>query len=169
LFAWCARDRVRLDGVWAQPSVTLVAIFVVLVRIPVALYLHLAHPHWSWLYLLDGNKIPRLTVVPILAVASGAILGGWYLGARVVRLVKEERYLLGGLAGTGAILLLITFLVRGRILQYGSYDQFHAGRSLPLGDVKLGYVLISVVVGMIASIALVGFELKRDGRRAASR
>jgi hypothetical protein len=168
LFAWCARERVKLDGVWSQPSVTLVAVFIGMIRLPVALYLHLAHPHWSWLYLVDAGKVPRLTIVPIVAVASGSVIGGWYLGARLVRMVKEK-ILLSGLAASGALLFLVTFLCRDRLMHYGSYEQFHAGNALPLGDVKLGYVLIAVVVGVIASVGFVSWELKRDGRRAASR
>ena len=139
-----------------------------MVRVPLALYLHLAHAHWSWLYLLDASQVPRLAIVPIVAAISGATLGGWYLGARLCRVVKEK-VLLGGLLSTAGLLLLVTFLCRNRLLHYGSYAQFHAGHALPLGEVKLGYVLIAAVVGLFASVGFVGYELKRDGRRAASR
>ena len=60
-------------------------------------------------------------------------------------------------------------LVRSRIFVAGSYETFRAGRALPLGDVKLGYVLVAVTIGLWGSIAYVGLELWRDGRRAASR
>jgi len=167
-FAWCARERIKLDGVWCQPSLTLVLLFVAITRAPVALYLHLAHPNWSWLYLVDASRIPRLAVVPILAVIAGATLGGWYAGARLVRVVKEK-VLVSGLWAIAALLTLITFLCRYRLLHYGSYRQFHAGHALPLGQVKLAYTLMAVVAGALVSVGFVGYELKRDGRRAASR
>ena len=84
-------------------------------------------------------------------------------------MLSKEKILLAGLAGSGALLLLVTFLVRSRLLHYGSYRQYHAGKSLPIGDVKLGYVLIALIAGLVASVSFVGWELKRDGRRAASR
>ena len=71
------------------------------------------------------------------------MVGGWYLGARLIRTGKREagrRYALaGGGAGRAAG---STALGWGRIGRYGTYGEFHDGRALALMDVKLGYVLV---------------------------
>lgn len=158
----------RVDGVWAQPAILFVAVFVALIRAPMALYLHVAHPDWSWLYLLDSRKVPGLLVVSVVAACAGATLGGYYGGVRLVRLGKE-RILLGVVAGLGLAVFLTILLLGGRLARYGSYAQFHAHRTLPLFDVKLGWVLLLLLIGLAVGTVLTSLELLRDGRRAAAR
>ena len=105
-----------------------------LIRAPMALYLHVAHPDWSWLYLIDSRKVPGLLVVSVIAACAGATLAGYYGGVRLVR-ADKVKVLLGAVGGLGLGLLLVLLLVGGRLARYGSYQQFHGGRALPLFDV----------------------------------
>jgi hypothetical protein len=168
-FAWCARARIATGGPWSQPSFTLVVLFIVIIAWPTTAYLYLAHPDWSWLYLVDAERVPRLFVVPMVALAAGAVAGGFYGGAVLLRRSRERRALPAALGGLQGAILLVAFLARGRLLSYGSYGDYHGGRALPLFDVKLGYVLIAVVVGTAAAAAFVALELWRDARRATAR
>lgn len=136
---------------------------------PTTAYLYLAHPDWSWLYLVDPDRVPRLVVVPLVAASAAAVGFGYWGAARMLALVPDRRALPGALAGLGALVLLLAFLARARLLHDGSYDEYHAGRALPLFDVKLGYALVAVAVGVIGATAFVAWELLRDGRRAHSR
>ena len=61
-------------------------------------------------------------------------------------------------AGGGAILLLATFLLWGRLGHYGSYAEFHQGRALDIMEVKLGYVMVAVAIGTVASASFVAPE-----------
>lgn len=160
----------RLDGVWAQPSITIVALFVAMILAPCAVYFYVAHPDWSWLYLVDAGQVPRLAIVTIIAAYAGAVLGGYAGGVRILRAGRDkERLLLYALGGGALLLGVLVFLFRARLARYGSYAEFQSGTTLPLGDVKLGYVLVAVIVGVIAAAGIVGWELWRDGRRAAAR
>jgi hypothetical protein len=169
-FALCARDRVRSGGPFASPAFGLVAIFVGVVLLPMTLYLYLAHPAWSWMYLIDPAGVPGLVLVTLLLAHGGAALGGWYLGARLIRAGKRyEQIAAYGLAGASAVLLLLVSLAWGRIGRYGSYDEFHDGRTLSLVEVKLGYVLVALLVGTAVAAGFVALELMRDSRRVRAR
>jgi hypothetical protein len=168
VFAWCARARIAAGGPWSQPSVTLVGLFAAIILTPATAYLYLAYPDWSWLYLVDPDHVPRLTVVPVMAAGAGALAAGWYFAARLLR-VARRRTLPALLAAVAGVALLVGLLLRGRLARYGSYGDFHAGRAVPLAEVKLGYALAAVLVGTGAAAVFVAWELWRDGRRVELR
>lgn len=167
-FGFCARERVKADGPWSQPAISLVLLFLVMIIVPGALYFYLAHPSWSWLYLFNPAKMPRVAVFTVLVGHAGALVGGYTLAGRLVR-AGQELPLRIGLASAVAVIVLIALLLRGRLLHYGTYAQWKAGQALPLMSVKLGYVLIAVLIGAGAAAAVVAIELLRDGRRAMAR
>jgi hypothetical protein len=170
-FAWCARSRIRhpQGGSWAQPSLALVGSFVAIVLAPAGAYLYLSHPAWSWLYLLDPDRVPRLVVVPIVAAVAACVGLGYWGGSRVLCVVADRRALPAALGLVAVLVALFAFIARNRLLTDGSYADFHAGRALPLFEVKLGYVLVAVIVGLAAAAAFVAWELVRDGRKAQTR
>jgi hypothetical protein len=167
-FAYCARDRVRTDGPFAFPAFPLLAAFTAIVVMPVALYLYLAHPSWSWMYLVDPGSVPGIAVVPMLTLHGGAIFTGWYGGARLLR-AGRERLLLYAVVAAPIVLLVTLALAWGRLGRYGSYGEFHDGRALALMEVKLGYVLIGLMIGIAAAAGFTGVELLRDSRRVRTR
>ena len=167
-FALCARDRLRADGLFAAPAFPLVAIFIAVVLTPIALYLYLAHPAWSWMYLVDPGDVPGLAIVPLLVLHGGFVVGGWYLAGRLLRTRREKQARYGLLAAAGVI-LLATALGWRRIGHYGSYQDFHAGHALDIFDVKLGYVLVGLFLGIGAASGYVALELVRDSRRVRTR
>jgi hypothetical protein len=159
---------VRADGLFAAPAFPLVAIFIAVVLTPIALYLYLAHPSWSWMYLVDPADVPGLAIVPLLVLHGGLVVAGWYLGGRLIRTGREKqaRY---GLLGAGLVVLLLSAIGWGRIGHYGSYRDFHGGRAIDLFDVKLGYVLVGLALGIGAAAGYVALELARDSRRVRTR
>jgi hypothetical protein len=167
-FGWCARERVRADGPWAQPAISLVLVFVGIVLAPCGLYFYLVHPAWAWLYLVDASKVPRFVAITVVVAQAGALILGYYGAAKLVR-SGRELILRFALPGAASVWLLLAILLRGRIGIYGSYAAFKEGYARPLMDVKLGYVLIAVVVGAGAAAAVVAYELSRDSKRAAAR
>ncbi len=168
VFALCARDRVRADGPFAAPAFLLVLTFVGLVLLPAGLYLYVAHPAWTWMYLVDPADVPSLAVVPMLALHGGALVGGYYAGGRLVR-ADRQKALLYALAGGGVVLALIVLLLRERLFSYGTYLDWQRNTALDLMDVKLGYVLIALIPGIGAAAGFVAQELFRDSRRVRTR
>lgn len=144
------------------------AIFIAVVLTPISLYLYLAHPAWSWMYLVDPEEVPGLAVVPLLVLHGGFVVGGWYLGGRLIRTNREKQARLG-LAGALLVVVLITAIAWGRIGHYGSYGDFHQGRAIDIFDVKLGYVMVGLALGIGAAAGYVALELTRDSRRVRTR
>jgi hypothetical protein len=168
LFAQCARERVRADGPFASPAFPLVMMFFGLIAMPTSLYLYWAHPAWSWMYLLDPRHVPAIMVVPVVVVQLGTLMGAWLLGAALIR-ADKDRVLLTALLGMVAVLAGLGLLLSERIGAYGSFQVFAAGAAVGLLEVKLGYVLIAILLGLGAAAAFVAVELLRDGRRARLR
>ena len=166
-FGYCARQRIRSDGIWAQPVVSIVGVFVGVALVPATLYLYSAHAAWSWLYLIDPERTTGFALVSVLAACVGAVGGGFYGAGKLLQREKDRLVLLV-LAGIAVVLLLSAFLLRERLFSYGSYADFHRGRALPLGAVKLGYVLIALLIGLVAAVSFVVWEILRDARRVGS-
>lgn len=140
-----------------------------MVLTPVTLYLYLAHPAWSWMYLFDPSDLPGLTVVALLAHA-GMLMAGWFAGARLVRAGKKrEQAARYALAGGVLVVLVAIGLAWGRVGRYGSFGEYDDGRALELMEVKLGYVLVALVAGVGIAAGFVGLELMRDSRRVRAR
>jgi hypothetical protein len=145
-----------------------VLLFLAMIVAPCTFYFYLAHPDWSWLYLVDSARVPRLAVVPVLAAQSAALIGAYYGACKLVKAGKEVALRLS-LPGYACVVLILMLILRARLTHYGTFAQFHGGRALPILDVKLGYVLIAVLIGIAAAAGVVAYELLRDGRRAAAR
>jgi len=167
-FAVCARERVRAEGAFAAPVFTLVVIFVCVVLTPMTLYLYLAHPAWTWMYMVDPAKVSAVAVLPLVVLHGGALIFGWLVGVRLIRMQKE-RIALISLVLCSITVLICVVATWGRIGNYGSYREFVGGRALAIMEVKLGYVLVAMVIGVFVAALYVVLELLRDSRRVRSR
>jgi len=96
------------------------------------------------------------------------VVVGWTIGARLVRAGKD-RAALYGLLGAAAVALLSVPICWRRLGAYGTHADYHGGVAHDLWDVKLGYVLVGLVIGVGAAAGYVGLELLRDSRRVRTR
>src|SRR5262249_7538255 len=158
---WCARARVRVEGPWPATTVLAVGIYAALIAVPCTAYLYLAEPDWALLYLVNAAHIPPIFVVPVVGFAVGALFAGFYGGARLVR-SAHARHHVRILIGAGVAILVAGVLLRGRLGTVGSSAAFRIGDALPLGAVKLGYVLVALVAGAGAAGGYTGWEIVRD-------
>lgn len=164
----CARERVRADGSFPTPPFLLVVMFVVAIRLPISIYLYWAHPAWSWLYLFDPTGFPDLLLFLIVLVQCGVLLAAWYLGAFFLQLSKD-RVVLSVIAGSTIAFVLLVVIFAGRLARYGTYEDFTNQETATLLEVKLGYVLIALILGVAAAASFVGMELVRNSRRVQVR
>lgn len=167
-FALVARDRIRADGPSAPPAFLLVAAHAAVVTLPVAFYFYAVQPAWTWHYLIDPAKVPALAILPLVVAHGLVVVGGWYLGAHLVRSERRRLhlYLLGavGLAVVVAVAILFPRLTAAST--YRGYQVGAIGRPM---SVELGWAVLVATVATIAAAAYVGFELARDGRRVRAR
>jgi hypothetical protein len=120
------------------------------------------------MYLVDPSSLPTLMILPILIAHAGGVLGGFYGGARLIR-AGRERAMRYGLAAAPLVVVALGWLTWGRIGRYGTYGEFHDGRALRLMEVKLGYVLLGVLLGVAAATTFTVLDLLRDSRRVRAR
>ena len=167
LFAACARRQFASGSPAFGPELAAVLSIEVLLVWPVTLYCLLVHPDWAWMYLrFDASHVSTGMVVMVLCAEAAALLTGYVGGWAMVRQQRMRlvNYALGAL---GLATLLFLALAHGRLLRYGSYEDYHAGRALPIGDVKLGWVLVVAILGVASAVALVGWTLYARGRGLA--
>ncbi|MCG8422191.1 MAG: hypothetical protein MJE77_30075 [Proteobacteria bacterium] len=168
LFVHCARDRIHVDGTVPMPAFLLVLMFVGAVQLPMAVYLYWVHPAWSWLYLVDPNRVPDLIVAVVILVQCGVLIAAWYVGAHLVQIGRER--LIPYLIGASTVLLLaLVIWFGGRLIRYGTYQDYQGGAASGLLEVKLGYVLIALVLGVGAAAGFVAVELGRNSRLVRAR
>jgi len=142
--------------------------FIGMILVPITFYLYVAHPSWAWMYLIDPDHIPGFAILPLVVAHAAMVAIGWYAGARLIEAKRDK--VVGYLALGGAFLTVLAVVLSwGRLGHYGTYREFHDGRSLPIMDVKLGYVLVALVFAIASSAGFMAVELVRDGRRAVSR
>ena len=120
------------------------------------------------MYLVDPVKVPGLSVVPLSAAHGSSLVFGWWLGGKLIARGRQRAAAYG--AAVAALLVaLAAVLMSGRLGRYGSFDEWTAGRSRDLMEVKLGYVLVAVLLGHAIAALYTAIELVRDSRRVRAR
>jgi hypothetical protein len=167
-FALIARDRIRADGPFAAPAFPLVALHAATVVAPVALYFYAVHPAWSWMYLVNPQKLAGVAVLPLMVGHGMLVIGGWYGTALLLR-----RGYLGALFYVaGALALLLLILVVGGIQRLSTatdYPGWQASQGTSLFAVQLGWAFVVSLMALFGSAIYIAIELGRDGRRVRSR
>lgn len=167
-FALCGRERIRIDGPFAPPAFWLVLIFAGVILVPLAFYLYIAHPAWTWMYAVDPEAVPSILLLPLLVGHGVVFVGGWLVGAKLVR-AHKTKHAFYGVLGTSLLLVVMVLVFWGRLGRYGTYQEFVDGRSLHLMEVKLGYVLIVILLGLGAAAVMTALQLVHDSRRATTK
>ncbi len=167
VFAACARVQFANGGTPWGRELAAVLSFEAIIVWPVALYFYLVHPAWSWMYLIDPARLPWGIVVLVMLAYVATLLGG-YLGGWALVKMQRERLLFAALAVIGVALIVFLIVARGRISHTGTYDEYHAGHALNLGEGKLGWALAATSTGVAIAVVLVGLTLWEQGKRSRS-
>jgi hypothetical protein len=168
LFARAGRDRIKADGPSAPPAVLLVLANAAIITLPVALYFYGVQPAWTWHYLVDPAKVPGLAIIPLVVVHGLVVVGGWYLGAALVRADKGRVHLYAlGAAALAAVISVAALFPR--LTAASSYRGYAAGVVARPMSVELGWAILVAAVATAAAGAYVVVELSRDSRRVRAR
>lgn len=122
--AACARTQFHSGALpWRGDLFAPVLTFSLLSVAPAAIYLYLAYPEWSWMYLVDPPRLPRGTglaaiVLTVLLAPIGYLLG--WLGLRLF----GPRGLYAQLGVVGAGLLAVLALGHRRLFYLARYEDF---------------------------------------------
>jgi hypothetical protein len=128
------------------------------------------YPAWMLVYLADPRSLPTIAWYPIflaVMIGSGA-LGAYWAHGYVARGQKRSALLLAlGMLGLWAVLFGITLK---RYLAIGTYDDYFAGRALPLSaqpNVIKDFNFVTVITA-VPLLSLLGFIIWRNKRPAAA-
>jgi hypothetical protein len=166
---FAASARVQFSGggsPWGRELAAIMS-FEAIIFWPVALYFILVHPAWAWMYLVDPSRLPFGVSVLVLVADVAALLGGYLLGWMLLR-SRRERLLYALLGLVGLALLIFLIMCRGRLMHSGTFDEYHAGHAIGVGESKIGWALAATSTGVGAAIVLVGFTLWEQGKRSRS-
>jgi len=139
-------------------------LFHVLFVTPSVIYLGLAFPDWSWLYLVEPRRLPFGTItLSVLATALaelGGYLGGWAL------LKARRRRELTLAVGLGTLTLIVVMLVlRERLSHAGTYAEYALGQAVPIAERKLSWALSIIGSGTVVGLVLAIRFLLEQGQR----
>lgn len=162
LAAWLASPELRGSPravVGLRGFAALVA-WAALVVTPWVFFLLARYTDWMLSYVVDGTRVPSaLSLVAALGNA-GVALGGFALGARMIRDHQPRSALVTAavLAGVGVLGCLI---LRERVWMVGTAVQFRGGFGLrALGASRLSAPLTVGVLGEAAAFAHLGYMLR---------
>lgn len=162
-FAGAARERVRAEGAFASPPLTLVLLHTGLVML-VAAYFYIVHKEWAWHYWVDPRRVPLLATLPLVLAHGLLVISGWFAGTTCLRMRDPRAYwLLMGILT--AAFVVISLVLGGRVSTSSTYVGWSRHVHVPLFDVALGYAMVVGAVTLFTSGVTVLFELLRDGRR----
>ena len=115
-----------------------------------------------------ATKVPALAIIPLVVAHALVVVGGWYLGAALVRADKGRVLLYAlGAAALGAVISVATLFPR--LTAASSYRGYAAGVVARLMSVELGWAILVSAVATAAAGGYVVFELSRDSRRVRAR
>jgi hypothetical protein len=167
VFAACARAQFTGGGSPWGRELAAVLSFEAIIVWPVALYFYVVHPAWSWMYFVDPERLPTGISLLVLLGYVATLLGG-YLGGWALLRARKDKILWGVLAAVGLALIVFLIACRSRVAHSGTFEEYHAGHALSVGEGKLGWALAATCTGMAIAIVLVGFTLWEQGKRSRS-
>jgi hypothetical protein len=171
-FAACARTQLESGALpWRSDLLGLVLQFSLLCVAPVATYLYLVYPEWSWMYLVDPARLPLGTGLAVLILTVLAVPVGYLLGWLLLRLLGGRAlFLVLGALGMGMGFMLV--LLRRRFFYLGRFEDFRSSHPLlklgsvlrPISQGKLLYALLCIAPLVLVSAFLVARALWVQGR-----
>lgn len=166
LFAWMARHEIAraASTALASRSVSIVALYAVLVFGPACAYFLVLEPDWAGAYLFDAGRRARLvsvagTLLALVSVPLGFLVAA--PGARAQRALSVLR--LGAVSALGTVAL--TLALFPRLSVRATYAEYHGDFGTePVAHSTLGWGLLWVALVVAGASAYVASVLGRSTR-----
>ena len=164
LFAWIARHEIAraAPAALASRSLSIVALYAVLIFGPACAYFLVLEPDWAGAYLFDAGRRARLVSVAGTLLALVSVPFGFVIAAPAARTQRSVSVVrLGAIAGLATVAL--TLALFPRLSVRGTYAEFHGDFGIePVAHSALGWGLFWVGLVVAGSTAYVASALARS-------
>ena len=163
--AFYARElRASPRASWTLPGFAAVCLHEALVALPAAFYLLVRHTDWMLSYLVPTGRVPSALSLVASSLVAAVALGGFVLGARLVR--DQHGRVPGAVAGALAAAALVgVAAMRARVGAVGTTSQFRGGFGMvPLWSSRASTAVLLVAIIQAAALAHLAWTLTRARR-----
>jgi hypothetical protein len=164
LFAWMARHEIARAAptALASRSLSIVALYAVLVFGPACAYFLVLEPDWAGAYLFDAGRRARLVSVAGTLLALVSVPLGFLVAAPAARAQRTVSVLrLGAVAALST--LALTLALFPRLSVRATYAEFHGDFGTePVAHTTLGWGLFWVFLVVAGATAYVASVLGRS-------
>jgi hypothetical protein len=126
IFAWAASDELARTGSSSVGSRALivVAVFGLLVPVPIAAYFLALAQDWSYAYLVEGDRLTVALDMSLVLATAAAVPAGFRVAARSAA-SRELRATVGLTTGPLILTAVLIAALLPRLSVYGTYAQYH--------------------------------------------
>lgn len=165
-FAWIASEELTRDGGVASRTLTVIALFGLLVYAPIAGYLLAFAPDWSYGYVIDSQRLPSAVDTAWVLLDAASVPAGFARAARHARMKRSGPIVrLIALPAVIAFGLVLTLLPRLGV--HATYAQYHGDfGTRPVSGSPLGFALLSMTLILLAGTTVTVVWLRRSSRAA---
>lgn len=165
-FAWVAAEELARDGGVGSRSLTVVALFGLLVYAPISGYLLAFAPDWSYGYVVDSQRLPSAVDTAWVLLDAASVPAGFARAARHAR-VKRSGPIMRLVALPAAVALGLVLATLPRLSVHASYAQYHGDfGTRPVSGSPLGFALLAMTLILLVGASVTVIWLRRSSRAA---
>jgi hypothetical protein len=167
--AYASRTSTRLSSRSLFRSRAYLALLVSegMLGIPIATYLYVFYRDWSFMYFVDGARVPSAIAVAIVATFPFVASVGFAVGVGLLR-ARRDAVLGGTLVAVGVACLAAGAVLRRRLLLVGPFGGYHGGYGMrAITRSALGPVAGLLSTTLVAGWAYVVWRTGRESKHPA--
>jgi hypothetical protein len=166
VFAWAAADDLGRAGGVATRSLLVVSAFSLAVYAPISGYFLAFAPDWSYVYLVDSQRLPGAVDLGLVLMDAASVPVGFAAAARWARARRAGPILRMGAVPAAAALLTVLITLR-RLGVHATYAQFHGDFGVQsVSGSPLGYALLWMTLVLVGAVGFTLSWLRRASRAA---
>ncbi|MCA9594173.1 MAG: hypothetical protein KC776_12705 [Myxococcales bacterium] len=164
-FAWAAREELGRAGTVLSRSLVVVCVFGAIVFAPIAAYFLALAPDWSFAYVIDTRRLPRIVELSLVLLDALSVPLGFVLAAPRGTARPSAWAKLGALPALAVLVFAAAALPR--LTVSATYAQYHGDFGVrPVAGSPLGYALLWMSAVLLAAVAWTVHSLRRLGQSA---
>lgn len=162
-----ARKQLRNEpSIYGNPYFESALLFQIFVMLPIAFYLYLKYPDWSWMYFIDPKELPPYSAsLSLLLYPAAMVLGYAYAGKAARRDQVKPIYSAMGATLFGLAMLAVSTL--RRLWTVTTFDGYHQGLGIPIWEHPLLVELVIIISGILMVLGLISWRFLKEADRIA--